>query len=133
MNNPFEEQVMTWHTRNGGFSGRPAGHALRMLREAVELCFAAGSSEQEIIDAVGEEITKAIERSEITNKLDIKTIGGECADVQLLLTLFASRFGIDIEQQVAAKMKILYERKWEADKDGVLWREGRIPNHSEKE
>ena len=45
----------------------------------------------------------------------------ECADVQILLMLFARHNGVDLLRMCQAKMEINFDRKWKADPDGVLW------------
>ena len=112
--------VARWHLDNGASFERPAGHAVRMLREVIEFCVAAGATEEEIGAAVTLEIYKARSRGEFGgNMLEVPE---EWADVAILLKVFAAHFGIDPNYQMRAKLDVLWRRAWEADKDGVLWR-----------
>ncbi len=63
---PTQLAAVDWHLGAGGKNVRLAGHALRLLCEAVELCVAAGANPQEIEQRVHSEIAKALERGEFT-------------------------------------------------------------------
>jgi nucleoside 2-deoxyribosyltransferase len=112
--------VARWHVESGASFERPAGHAVRLLREVVELCVAAGASEEEIMNAAMAEVMKARSRGEFGGNMH--EVPEEWADCQILLKVFAKHFGIDEHYQVRAKLDVLWRRAWEADKDGVLWR-----------
>jgi nucleoside 2-deoxyribosyltransferase len=114
--------VMRWHIQNGGAFNRPAGHALRLLREVIELCITSGASEEEIFNHSEAEIIKAYDRNEWGG--DPSQAPQEWADCQLLLDVYAGHAGIDKVSAKRDKLDILHERAWEADADGVLWRPG---------
>lgn len=126
MERALADRILQWHLDNGGFNGRLAGHAVRMLREMVELCIASGASTKEISQAVVEEFRKAREKKEVTEKLDYDKAEEEAADVAILFELFKTYGGMDyrIWGAVEKKLEVIGERLWEVDADGVLWRPG---------
>lgn len=126
-NRELADRIILWHTENGGFNARPAGHAVRMLREMVELCFAAGSTVPEVSQAVIAEIRKAREKGEVVGEANFERMDEEAADVAILFEVFKTYQGMDyrIHEAVEKKMAINEERLWEVDEDGVLWRPGR--------
>jgi hypothetical protein len=121
-NTEIAGEVIRWHDANGGHFSRPAGHAVRMLREMIELCVAIGATENEIRDAVDREIAKAEERGQWGG--NPAEVGDECADVAILLDVLTKRAAIDIVAVKQNKLAVLWARQWEADADGVLWRPG---------
>ena len=121
-------KVLDWHKTNGGKNVRLAGHALRLLNEAVELCVASGASADEIGSRVAAEIAKLAERGEFKLPVDFSTVRDELSDVTILGDVLASYTGsVDLTPERERKIIILHERKWEADRDGVLWRPGHCP------
>ena len=128
--------IRRWHDVNGAHFTRPAGHALRLLREVVEFCVAAGASQDEIMVHTMEEINKALERNEFSpdgTMQELSTAAEELADCQILITVFASRAGINLTHEVRHKAVILWGREWEAGKSGALYRVGRVPQHEQVE
>lgn len=126
MEDLFEGEVLAWHVGNGGFGGRAAGHAIRMLRECVELCIASGASEAEIKMAVRRECDKATERKEFGKDHGLAGRVEEFTDVRLLGIIYQQYF---IPPSVAAqelwrKLDVCRARAWQVDADGVLWRPG---------
>lgn len=129
MDELFAGEVLRWHLTNGGAGTRPAGHALRMLRECVELCVASGASEAEIKMAVRRECDKSRDRGEFGKDLGLFGRVEEFADVQILGIVYQQYF---IPSELAArelwrKLEVCRMREWEADADGVLWRPGTKP------
>lgn len=123
-----QADVVRWHVANGGNNGRLAGHALRLLNEAVELCVTAGASADEIGSRVSAEIAKAASRGEFEKEVTFDGVRAELVDVQFLSDVIAYHTGsLNIETERRTKLEILNERKWEADRDGVLWRPGFTP------
>lgn len=122
-----ESEIMSWHRSQGGFGKRPAAHALRMLREMVELCVASGATEGEIKMAVRRECDKAKEREEF-GKAPMGFIE-EFVDVGLLGVVYRNYFipRGSLENEMRRKLDICRERQWEPDADGVLWRPGTRP------
>ena len=119
----WKDRVVSWHISNGGFNGRIAGHALRLLNEAVELCVACGADPVEIGERVHMEIAKARSRNELGTVQCVPTIREELADVDILSTVIAHHTGnrnLDIDCE--NKVSVLFQRKWTVDSDGVLWR-----------
>lgn len=121
-----ESEVMSWHLSQGGFGKRPAAHALRMLREMVELCVASGATEGEIKMAVRRECDKAKERGDFLRAHTLAEVTEEFVDVQLLATVFRSYFihPGNLENMKRLKFDICLKRQWQPDADGVLWRPG---------
>lgn len=122
--------VIRWHTENGGHNnGRLAGHALRLLNEAVELCVACGASADEIGARVASEIAKAAGRKEFGHSvIDYDEVREELVDVQFLSEVLAHHTGdVDLCIERDKKLDVLWERKWRVDRDGCLWREAPIP------
>lgn len=117
--------VGRWHAENGAHFSRPAGHALRLLREVVELCVAAGAVPEEVSDHVGAEISKALGRGEIGG--DPRSIPEEWADCQLLLDAFARLAGISKHAETRKKLDILWQREWQVARSGALYRPGMVP------
>lgn len=124
--NQINHEIIKFHAKNGGFGGHPSGHALRLLREVVELCVACGADRARIQKAILEELDKATMRGELGTYTE-EGMAEEVADCEILLTVFKHYFFYDQEQEEVAimrKLGICKERKWEADLDGVLWRPG---------
>lgn len=121
-----ESEILEWHRVHGGAGKRAAGHALRMLRECVELCVASGASEAEIKMAVRRECDKAEERQEFTKIHTHNEIAEEFVDVKILSTVFRGYFipTPTLEYWMRHKLDVCSTRTWEADADGVLWRPG---------
>lgn len=120
-------KIAQWHTEAGGYNGRIAGHALRLLNEAIELCIVAGASAGEISSRVGAEIAKAANRGEFEQQVTFEAVRAELADVIITADVVAHYTGnVNMDIECTHKLEILKERKWEADSDGVLWRPGRI-------
>lgn len=128
---PFgNEDLMDWHRSQGGFAGNPAGHALRMLRECVELCVASGATRQQIIGACDAEIIKAEVKEEFCQEPKLEAMTEELCDVVLLAIVFQGYFSpemFDFEKAMNKKFRVCQERQWEADGCGVLWRPGAKP------
>lgn len=122
-----EPEIMSWHRKGGGSGIRSSGHAVRLLREVVELCIAAGATEQQIMTAVEQECDRASQRSEFGGKSETEMFE-EFADVTILSTVFRNYFipREAYENTLAVKMDVIWGRQWEADADGVLWRPGTI-------
>lgn len=112
--------VSRWHEESGGHFAEPAGHALRLLRETVELCIAAGASLDGIYEAMASEVSKAIVRLEVGG--DTNAIAGELADCKILLDVFAHHAGINPHEAARKKLDVLWQRDWEADGSGALYR-----------
>jgi hypothetical protein len=126
----LNEAIIRWHEKNAGSLIRPAGHALRLLCEVVEVCVAAGASGEEIGAAVGAEIYKQANRGDfhVSEGFNKPAIRAELADVCILTTVLAHYTGSsDMSPDVSHKLVVLEARKWEADADGVLWRPGHLP------
>jgi len=122
--NEIQRLVMEWHQRHGGHAGRPAAHALRILREVTELCVASGATQHEIITNLFAEIDKAKDRGEFRANPTPANMAEEVADVHILLTVYAHYGKIDEVGALAKKFRTVEQRQWEADQDGVLWRPG---------
>ncbi len=125
----WQKDVCFWHTKNGGKNVRLAGHALRLLNEAVELCLAAGASQTEIrtvvVDKIIEEAAKPHSESSVVDSVAVRE---EAADVVILATIVGLHTGDpDLGPDVQKKISVLWQRQWAADQDGVLWRPDRLP------
>lgn len=129
LNATTENRIRDWHRDNGGFNGRLASHALKGLEEMVELCFACGADENEIIRTVTRECRKQIakEGQDIDAQIHVEE---EYADVMITLVVLAFYAKIYNEDQaVRRKIPILEERKWAPTKDGVLVRPERLKDY----
>lgn len=126
MNSQLEGRLMEWHRDHGGHAGDPAAHALRLLREVVELCIASGSNRTELLNSVYAEIRKAVEKEELDGCSKMANMLEEFADVSMLLAVYRNYFlhYYDTDQTLAAKFELCESREWEADSAGVLWRPG---------
>ncbi len=124
-----ESEIMEWHRSQGGFGSRPAAHALRMLRECVELCVASGATEAEIKMSVRRECDKATERGDYTTTHSLREVTEEFVDVGLLGVVFRNYFipTYTLENEIRRKLDVCKGREWEPDADGVLWRPGTRP------
>lgn len=125
----FEQEVQEWHRTQGGSGIRAAGHALRILRECVELCVAAGASETEIKMAVRRECDKAGERGEFGKDHGLVGKMEEFVDVTLLMKVFEGYFLPPrlVGNEMRRKLEVCRLRQWQPDADGVLWRPGTAP------
>lgn len=112
--------VARFHELNGGHFERPSGHVLRMLRETIELCVAAGATQHEICSDVVNELDKAHRRKEFGG--NPSKVAEEWADVALLLEVFRRYAGIDGHEEMRKKLDVCWKRRWMANKDGVLFR-----------
>lgn len=128
--NETQETVGNWiHTTFPGTDPESPRKALRMLEEAVELCFASGASANEITAAVG----KALFASrgpdfeypaEFDDFRDVRTpepakIPAEAADVLIVLLGVAHMRGFDLWEEVSKKMAVNRARRWKANGDGT--------------
>lgn len=111
--------IARWHSESGAHFARPASHAVRLLREAVELCVASGAYQGEIREAVNAEINKAILRGEGFDEAAIKE---EWADCEILLRAFKHLAKIDEHSEIRKKVDVLWGRRWQADEGGALYR-----------
>lgn len=118
--------IIKWHKDNGGFCARAASHALRLLGECMELCISLGAQPSELRDVIEYEINKAENRGEF-DRIKIRAVPGEFADVSFLFKLLAHYTDIDVALAEEEKFPILLHRKWEPDTNGVLWRPGKAP------
>jgi hypothetical protein len=128
-----QRRIIEWHQENGGSKGiSPAPHALRLLREVVELCMECGASEGAIRGAVQEEFRKELQKRDAdciyrrdVAVLNFDKIREEMADSQFLLWILEHLWGgypAELVTQRENKLQVLKERLWRADEDGVLWR-----------
>lgn len=125
----IEGQVVDWHLSQGGAGHRAAGHAVRILRECVELCIASGASPIEIKQGVHAEMLKAYDRDEFSKDHGPEEALEEFVDVFFLMTVFKRYFIIprDLEAEMWRKLEVCRGRQWQPDADGVLWRPGTAP------
>ena len=124
MPDPLDRDICHWHSSNGGFGSKTKmrGHSLRILHECVELCIAAGAGLDDLLKTVMLEHRKALERDEMGG--DPKKFGEEYADIYMLLTVFRYYADIAHTTEITKKLKTNFERDWECDEEGVLWRPG---------
>lgn len=117
--------VARWFSEKGGHFYRPYGHALRLLREVVELCVACGSGPLDISEHVCEEMKKAQDRGEFGG--DPSAIRGELADCALLVEIFAKAYGVDLNAAMREKLDVIWSRECEPGGSGALYRKGGVP------
>ena len=111
--------LIRWHKDNGGCSGISlAPHALKVLREAVELCVATGASKAGIHEAMLSEVHKADEKNEWG--YNAGAIKDEVADINISLQIFCHYANIIADDQAEVKYKILLERNWKADEFSIF-------------
>lgn len=120
--------VSRWHQESGGHFANPAVHAVRLLREVVELCVAAGGSNEDIAEAVHAELMKALRRGEFGGNPN--AVPGEVADCSILLKVFAHYAGIDQLAETRKKLDILWDRQWQANSGGALYRPAQQPEEA---
>ncbi|WP_180131916.1 hypothetical protein [Rhodoferax sp. BLA1] len=113
-----------WFAESGGRYIVPSAHALRLLHEVVELCVAAGATEEEIIQCTAGELGKAAYRSEYGGNPDEVPI--EWADCAILLKVFENLANINGHQVMRNKLNVLWDRKWAPDSGGALYRPATI-------
>ena len=118
--------IMLWHTGNGGSFRRPAGHALKILEEAIELCYACGASVNEVAYVVHSETDKAVRKREVTNHPHFLKAKEEIADVTILTHILATHLNTSMDVEAKKKLPILRRRAWKATGDGVLKRSDRV-------
>lgn len=121
---PENFDIMRWHRNNGGYGSMPAGHALRILREVVELCVASGAPPDRITTAVIDEIQKAHDRKEF-GQVKTGSMHEEFFDVSVLMTVYENYFIQDrLFEEVSVRKwnEIVNIRAWRPDSEGVLWR-----------
>lgn len=125
----IDGQIIDWHQSRGGAGHRAAGHALRILREVVELCIASGAQVYELEDALYAEVAKALDRKEFMKTHTPAEVLEEFVDVRMLMTVFKRYFIIprDLEAMEWSKLEVCRKRQWQPDADGVLWRPGTRP------
>ena len=114
--------ILDWHRKNGGHNDRPAGVALILLGEAVELAIKAGATPTEIKAAIGTELIKARDRHEDTGFFQATSVGEECADVGILLLLFSKLNNIPLADEIEEKLIVLNHREYEPNSWGALTR-----------
>lgn len=122
MNGREPGSVARWHELSGGSFRTPANHAIRLLREVVELCVATKAMPQQIWDAINAEIDKVQFRQDYLRNVPASEIAEEWADCAILLEIFRSYTSIDGHAEIRKKLDVLYERKWQADDGGALYR-----------
>lgn len=124
-----DSEIMEWHHHRGGHGGRAAGHALRILRECVELCVASGARPEETHEAFFSEMAKATDRGEFQKSHTFRDVLEEFVDVRILMTIYRGYFIVwgDLENEMRRKLDVCSGREWQADADGVLWRSGTEP------
>jgi hypothetical protein len=127
MKDSVAKRVQAWHANNGGHFHRPAGHALRLLCEVVELCVVTGALPSEIQATVLRETKKATDKDEWGGTDDPAALAEEWVDCAMLLEVFRHYAKIDEDAAALAKLMILHDRDWMTDEAGVLWRPGLEP------
>lgn len=108
--------VRRWHEANGGHFSAPWRHAIRVLREAIELCCASGAAYYEIEEALQAELKKDAMRVIRGSVID------EISDVAIGLELLVNYYGLDRHKEIRKKLDILWEREWQPDGGGALYR-----------
>ncbi len=122
MNSQNKQDIAEWQDRIGARFTRPAGHALRLLHEVVELCLAAGADGKEIMQRVGYELLRGEKGGGSAEEMR-----KELSDVAINVEVLNRFLGGMLDTDVAAKLVIIDVRQWELDRDGVPWRPGRSP------
>jgi hypothetical protein len=124
--------VYAWQDANNGSVINPKGHALKLLGEAIELCFVAGATSGEIKGVCNAEVDKATVDGELEGRYDKDYFPEEMADVAICLIIL-NRFLVKergegtmaLSNAIEDKVGELRLRKYVPDADGVLRRPGR--------
>lgn len=140
--------VARWHELSGGHFKTPANHAIRLLREVVELCFATGSNYHAMSAALFVESEKHLNKilaepvllnpgecglhsylladesctCQYSQNFTASEIAEEWADCAILLEIFRNYASIDGHTEIRKKLDVLYKREWQADAGGALHR-----------
>lgn len=124
----FDEDLLAWHRSKGGAPLNPAGHAIRLLREVVELCVASGATEGQIKMAVRRECDKAEKRKEFGKNVGLVGRAEEFADVTILMKIYEGYFLSPriVSTETVRKFQVCQAKEWQPDSDGVLWRPGTV-------
>lgn len=118
--------VVAWHQSHGGRFARPASHALRLLREVVELCAAAGASQDEVANTVGTEMGAQNIKGEFFGTYREVASRHEWIDCALLLELLGKYMGASLDSEEARLRFIeIRGRAYTPDAGGALFRTGR--------
>lgn len=120
------DKAFQWHFRNGGHFTVPSGHALKILEEAFELCFACGASTNDVANVLANEVYKATKKNEITGNFNPDAAKEELADVSILMAIMAYYLNTDMTTEVDKKIPVLHGRKWGVNKAGVVKRPDRV-------
>ena len=124
------QTITAWHQSQGGKiedETKAKFHALRILHEVCELCFATGATWDEIQAAAIDEREK-VSKEGTLGMIIMEDWGSECADISFTLDTFCGNAGINLDMHREDKFKILQQREWFADANGVLWRKLPKPN-----
>lgn len=134
-----------WHKARGGSFVEPHAHALKLLGETIELCFALGASAAEVQRLTAAEVSKEVEKGlpsfgsrvrpqDIPEWFGNEAVKGELADVGLCFIfiisyMFPGQEDI-LEDLMHLKIWELNDRMangvvYEADRSGVVRRKGR--------
>lgn len=116
------QALREWQQKFGGSCKVPAAHALKLLGEAVELCFACGAQDGDVTETVASEVAKAWRKGEVTGKYEDRKAAEEMADVAICLEMLVRGLYVAIDTEVLKKLPVLHSRKWEPDEAGVLRR-----------
>lgn len=127
------EWIRDWRQKNGGHFEKPGGHALKVLEECVELCFAMGCEAKHVEATVEKEIAKALKKGEITGAFNSTSTAEELADISLCLGVVSLECGFFVPSYVDQKIRVLSQRLYKPDKDGVLRRERDFAEYKNQE
>lgn len=97
-------------------------HCLRLLEEVVELCLAAGASQDDVyVTAMnaGDTVCKKTGQRYLDHHPKPAKVPEEMADCAIVLDVLAERRGIDLRAEVDRKMIRNRQRRWQVNDDGT--------------
>lgn len=118
-------RIQDWWWVNGGFApDDPSAHALKILEEVVELCYASGATTTMISQIIASEIRKAEERDEATGRHNPEAMQEEIGDVIVTVCSLVQHYPgyLDSKKSVRDVLTKLATRQWSPDASGVLRR-----------
>lgn len=116
-------KLMKWRRNSGAHFRAPWAHAMKLLEEAVELCFAMGSTIDGVRRTVEQEIAKAVYQQCVhPGRYDRQETFVELGDVAVCCAVVSYHSRLQVPAAVDACIERVQSREWAADSSGVLRR-----------
>jgi hypothetical protein len=114
------DSIGQWGVETFGGRAVPSAVAVKMLGEAVELCFAAGLVATEVASAVQDAFRKMEAKGQTpSGKLDLVHFHEELADCVIVGCTGLATTGGDPEGVASGKMAVNRARRWNVRPDGT--------------